>query len=1539
MQPSHAVAPLDSLSLTRLRQRQARFWLVAISLISFASLYVTPLVAALRLPAVAQETTPLPLLAVPQVAFPSLGVPKLRSAPTGAAVSPATRPEQRRAAAPGQPRVVPASAPAATRAGATSAQVPVVENSYSLTPTTATDAGQSPAKEAKDPFANVPVVDNTIGGTPPPSQAADVVPEPTPVAIPMPGAPAAPAAPEAEQPTRPTVEVAETPSAPLEGYRLTSSLESETSQQSSEAAAPEASTSAEPSAATESSTQAEATADDAAASSASLDAAAPAEPAAEPAQAPDEATETTADEATVATDETTAAADEATAPAADEATAASDESSATAAAVTDAAASAATSPSSSASTSTSGASSKETATTSSTGPAAATSVAPTAASSASADQESTGADEPITTSSTTAGGSDSSATEPAAASSAASTSTTPTGDPASAAASTGAASNDSTDSTLSSAASELATAASAPVASPTEHPTAAAAPVGEAATSDTATPISSDFESISSASESATTAPAEAAPAPAAATATAWEIVLTGGSLVTISLAGGLLGVTVAGVTESQALSSVLQLAIVGSEGADTFELGIGVPELTVPIRIDGRGGADRIRGPPATLTWTLTGPGTGTVGSVSFTGVEDVEGDVGNEDTFVFEAAGTLVGTVDGGAGGFDTLVVVGNYETVRSTPTGPSSGTLTLDGRLIRYAGLEPIAAAGTATNVIFDLPGTADAATLAPEGTGLRLSGATFELTDFAIPTGSLTINGGGGDDTITLTGLLDLLAASLIINAERILVAAGAVVTTSGDVTLAASAQNAGPSALETLTAEAIVEGDIDADGAVAITAEVQQTVTLTAQTLTTQLSFTGSSTATAELRATAVVSGATLVLAARTTTSFTWHGSAPPTTVYDVLSFPGGGSVAVSVTNVMRAGITGGARAAVGSGPISPTDSASLAIEATDDTTIDVEITDPSTPASAASLSAAIGDNLPFDRLSASTSLSRDTRAYVEDEPAAGVTIFADGDARVSAVNLGTVTLEIVSDFVGASSNSVAKDDAVAAVEDATVDAAGLQVVARNGTSYSATGKDVENVVKGTTQAAVASTTVGAAGDVTLTARDDSALTVLSHDLVLVPGTPFVTLAGAVARNDLERTIAATIEGSGITTGGDLGVAATGNAAVVSTVRAVSVKDKSSHFGVVPVADVVSAALAATLALNVIRGGVNAHITDSTIAADNVTVHARTEQAIVDAIAEVSAYAATPADEIAIASPSLTIGAALALNFIGWNVTADTVAGIALATVDAVLGTEFGGGPAPWLVVAFIQDTVVTAEGDLAVSAESAPLINATVTNAASSTSANMYLAASAGAGAIVASNKVASGAEAWIRFTGALPGTISAGGDVTVEAVDDAGIYANAKLVVSSTTTSDGGVHFFQQGVNSAVHADFTSSQGSQAIDFGDRVRLAPAFASPSFTAAHLRQPGPLGRPQHRRRARQPLRRRPAHHRLGDQAPRQGRPDTRGRGLRGRRRCRRDLQVRRAERPVRPGRSGLLRTAPAGCPSAATPRAPTATWGRRPRST
>jgi hypothetical protein len=49
----------------------------------------------------------------------------------------------------------------------------------------------------------------------------------------------------------------------------------------------------------------------------------------------------------------------------------------------------------------------------------------------------------------------------------------------------------------------------------------------------------------------------------------------------------------------------------------------------------DGRAGVDHIRGPPVDLVWTVTGPGSGTVGGVAFSGIEGLEGAAANEDTF----------------------------------------------------------------------------------------------------------------------------------------------------------------------------------------------------------------------------------------------------------------------------------------------------------------------------------------------------------------------------------------------------------------------------------------------------------------------------------------------------------------------------------------------------------------------------------------------------------------------------------------------------------------------------------------------------------------------------------------------------------------------------------------------------------------------------------------------------------------------------------------------------------------------------------------
>ncbi len=113
----------------------------------------------------------------------------------------------------------------------------------------------------------------------------------------------------------------------------------------------------------------------------------------------------------------------------------------------------------------------------------------------------------------------------------------------------------------------------------------------------------------------------------------------------------------------------------------------------------------------------------------------------------------------------------------------TGGSQGTVTYhytnahDGSVVMsnvgavtYTGLEPISNTGTAADVIFELPAGPNAATLADDGTVgntmSRLSGATFETTDFANPTGSLTIKRGNVADTVAVNALPDFNASLTI-----------------------------------------------------------------------------------------------------------------------------------------------------------------------------------------------------------------------------------------------------------------------------------------------------------------------------------------------------------------------------------------------------------------------------------------------------------------------------------------------------------------------------------------------------------------------------------------------------------------------------------------------------------------------------------------------------------------------------------------------------------------------------------------------------
>ena len=289
-----------------------------------------------------------------------------------------------------------------------------------------------------------------------------------------------------------------------------------------------------------------------------------------------------------------------------------------------------------------------------------------------------------------------------------------------------------------------------------------------------------------------------------------------------------------------------------GGDGTDTLDystrsagvtvrLGAG-SSLTNVEEIVGTAATDTLVGPAVDTSWTVTGVDEGTVVDIVFFGFENLIGAADNEDTFIIAEGGSLSGLLDGGAGGFDTLLINGNYGTMVFAPTGPSSGTVSLDGNSIAYAGLEPIANTGTATNVVFDLTSGDDHAIIEDPGTGLQIRSlnSSFETTAFTIPSGSLTINGQGGADSVEVAADLILLGASLSINAETIAVDSGVTIDTTGssgaDIILNAQAVTSGGEVPGTgLLADAnssitVTGATLTASGSIGLTAHSQVTVT-------------------------------------------------------------------------------------------------------------------------------------------------------------------------------------------------------------------------------------------------------------------------------------------------------------------------------------------------------------------------------------------------------------------------------------------------------------------------------------------------------------------------------------------------------------------------------------------------------------------------------------------------------------------------------------------------------------------------------------
>ncbi len=214
---------------------------------------------------------------------------------------------------------------------------------------------------------------------------------------------------------------------------------------------------------------------------------------------------------------------------------------------------------------------------------------------------------------------------------------------------------------------------------------------------------------------------------------------------------------------------TITAVAVVGGAGDDRLTVQ-GAGALPVTLSYDGGAGHDELVGPAqAEVAWTVDGPGSGAVAGVVFSGLEDLTGAAGNRDTFVLGPASIVPGRLEGGDGGYDVLVVEGSYTSLVFEAMGPDNGTVITDGRVIRYAGLEPITVSVPAAVMVITASSAADDLLLTAEGGQwvIRSQNGTIEEHRFAAPATSLTILLGDGDDSLTIG---DLGARSTVITVD-------------------------------------------------------------------------------------------------------------------------------------------------------------------------------------------------------------------------------------------------------------------------------------------------------------------------------------------------------------------------------------------------------------------------------------------------------------------------------------------------------------------------------------------------------------------------------------------------------------------------------------------------------------------------------------------------------------------------------------------------------------------------------------------------
>ncbi len=190
-------------------------------------------------------------------------------------------------------------------------------------------------------------------------------------------------------------------------------------------------------------------------------------------------------------------------------------------------------------------------------------------------------------------------------------------------------------------------------------------------------------------------------------------------------------------------------------------------------------------------------------------------------------------------------------------------------------------------------------------------------------------------------------------------------------------------------------------------------------------------------------------------------------------------------------------------------------------------------------------------------------------------------------------------------------------------------------------------------------------------------------------------------------------------------------------------------------------------------------------------------------------------------QAATATGDTGVSVVLAFNTLGWKSQ-----NFIFNAVDALLGDPLiagaFNGEQPAEATAIVRNSTVRGTS-LAITADNAAQLNATISNAAESAASALWKATGKAIGGLLASNKVSSAATARLENSTASPLT----GAVTIAAADDAGVFANVLIVSSSITSNDGGAAVLQQEINALTGADYRSSEGVRTIKLRQRVKAA----------------------------------------------------------------------------------------------------------------